>query len=227
MIETNTLSVLIADDHSLVRIGVRALLEKLPRYQVIGEAGNAAESLALTAKLQPDILLLDIGMPDRSGLAVAGQLQQERPGLRIIVLSALETAEAVLGALHAGCRGYLVKDLLLNELELALDAVAHGDIYLSPRISHHLVATLQRDAAPVADAVSHAPAGDALLTERQVEVLQGIARSLTTKQIARELNISPKTVEFHRAQIIERLGVRDVVSLVRKAAKLGLVDLDE
>lgn len=223
------ISVLIADDHYLVRIGIRALLEKLANYEVVGEAANAVEAMAEALRLHPKIVLLDIEMPGRSGLEVARELGERLPESKVIILSALDSAEAVLGALKAGSRGYLVKDLLLNELELALDSVSRGDTYLSPRIAHHVIASLTQPASSTTPGTADAPTDTApsLLTERQSAVLTAIARGLSTKQIAREMDISPKTVEFHRSQIIERLGVRDVASLVRKAAKLGLVNLDE
>ena len=223
------ISVLIADDHYLVRIGVRALLEKLPRYAVVGEAANAAEAMTSAATLNPSVVLLDIDMPDQSGLEVAARLQSLPVVPKVIILSALDTADAVLGALKAGSRGYLVKDLLLNELELALDSVSRGDLYISPRVSHHVIAASLSGQPPQAgrDLSSTGDQAPPILTERQSVVLTAIARGLSTKQIAREMDISPKTVEFHRSQIIERLGVRDVASLVRQAAKLGLVNLDE
>ncbi len=219
MMQAAPVSILIADDHFLVRVGIRALIERLPHFCVVGEAANAAEAVAQLDTLKPAIVLLDISMPDQSGIEAAPLIHAS--GARVIMLSAMDGAEYVLSALKAGASGYLVKDLLLNELELALESVSRGDVYLSPRIAHHVIASMH----PV---VASTPETEkaSLLTGRQKEVLAGIARGLSTKQIAREMNISPKTVEFHRAQIIERLGVRDVAGLVRQAARLGLVSLD-
>ncbi|QNM98713.1 response regulator transcription factor [Chitinimonas koreensis] len=221
-------SVVIADDHSLVRVGIQTLLGRLDRFEVIGEAIDGNEALALILQLKPDIVLMDIAMPGLSGIEVAERLRDAGSVSRVIMLSGNEDPAVVMTALKAGSHGYLAKDLLLAELEIALDAVLHGNSYLSPRVAHHVIASAARPemlAAEPAPAPA-APVEESPLTERQRDVLAGVARGLSTKEIARELNISPKTVEFHRAQISERLGVRDIAGLVRRAAKMGLVKLD-
>jgi len=207
--------VLIADDHVLVRAGVRGLLESSRRYRLLGEATDVADALAKIAALRPEVLLLDIMLPDMSGIDAVARIRALAPSIRIVFLSSQDSREAVTRALQTGADGFLSKDFVLSEMELALDAVLSGSRYLSPRISHVLVEAMNAPAA--ADPV---PTG---LTGRQVEVLRAIARGLSNKEIARELAISPKTVEFHRGQLMQRLDLHDVASLTRYAVQRGLV----
>lgn len=208
-------SVLIADDHVLVRAGVRGLLEGSERYRLCAEADSAAHCLALLETTRPELLLLDILLPDMSGIDAVAPIRALAPAVRILFLSAQDSREVVMRAIQAGADGFLSKDFVLSELELALDSVCAGRRYLSPRISGVVVDALSTPvaAAPVAGA----------LTGRQTEVLRHIARGLSNKQIARELAISPKTVEFHRAQLMQRLDLHDIASLTRFAVQAGLV----
>jgi DNA-binding NarL/FixJ family response regulator len=207
--------VLIADDHVLVRAGVRSLLERSRRYRLLDEATDVADCLAKIESLRPDVLLLDIMLPDMSGIDAVARIRAVAPSIRIVFLSSQDSREAVMGALQTGADGFLSKDFVLSEMELALDAVISGNRYLSPRISHVLVEAM------------NAPAGgegaQTGLTGRQLEVLRAIARGLSNKEIARELAISPKTVEFHRGQLMQRLDLHDVASLTRYAVQAGLV----
>lgn len=207
--------VLIADDHVLVRAGVRGLLESSRRYRLLGEATDVADALAKIAALRPEVLLLDIMLPDMSGIDAVARIRALAPSIRIVFLSSQDSREAVTRALQTGADGFLSKDFVLSEMELALDAVLSGSRYLSPRISHVLVEAMNAPAAagPVPTE----------LTGRQVEVLRAIARGLSNKEIARELAISPKTVEFHRGQLMQRLDLHDVASLTRYAVQRGLV----
>jgi len=207
--------VLIADDHVLVRAGVRGLLESSRRYRLLGEATDVADALAKIAALRPEVLLLDIMLPDMSGIDAVARIRALAPSIRIVFLSSQDSREAVTRALQTGADGFLSKDFVLSEMELALDAVLSGSRYLSPRISHVLVEAMNAPAA--ADPVPTE------LTGRQVEVLRAIARGLSNKEIARELAISPKTVEFHRGQLMQRLDLHDVASLTRYAVQRGLV----
>jgi DNA-binding NarL/FixJ family response regulator len=209
-------TVLIADDHVLVRAGVSGLLAGSSRYRLCGEAGDVADCLAKVEAMRPDLLLLDIMLPDMSGIDAVARIRERAPGLRILFLSSQDSREAVMRALQTGVDGFLSKDFVLSELELALDAVVGGNRYLSPRISHVLVEAMN---APTAAAPT-APTG---LTARQLEVLRAISRGLSNKQIARELSISPKTVEFHRGQLMQRLDLHDVASLTRYAVQAGLL----
>ena len=207
--------VLLADDHALVRAGIRALLQDLEGVTVVAETGNGAEVLELARTHRPDVVLLDISMPGLSGLDVSGQLEQELPEVRVVMLSMHANEEYVLQALRAGAAGYMLKDSATAELELALKAVMQGETYLSPPISKQVVeGYVQRVGA-------EQPASEKL-TPRQREVLRLIAEGHSTKEIAYRLELSVKTVETHRAQLMERLQIRDIAGLVKYAIRSGL-----
>jgi DNA-binding NarL/FixJ family response regulator len=207
--------VLLADDHALVRAGIRALLQGLEGVTVVAETGNGAEVLELARTHRPDVVLLDISMPGLSGLDVSAQLEQELPEVRVVVLSMHANEEYVLQALRSGAVGYMLKDSATAELELALKAVMQGETYLSPPISKQVVeGYVQRVGA-------EQPASEKL-TPRQREVLQLIAEGHSTKEIAYRLELSVKTVETHRAQLMERLQIRDIAGLVKYAIRSGL-----
>jgi DNA-binding NarL/FixJ family response regulator len=207
--------VLLADDHALVRAGLRSLLNGMPGVEVVAEASDGAEALELAMRERPDVVLMDIAMKGMGGLEATTRLRAELPQSKVIILSMHSSEEYVLQALHAGAAAYLIKDAATAELELALKSVARGETYLSPAISRQVVdGYVQR--------VGAAAEGDPL-TPRQREVLKRIAEGRSTKQIAFDLNLSVKTVETHRAQIMERLSIRDVAGLVRYAMRTGLV----
>jgi DNA-binding NarL/FixJ family response regulator len=208
--------VLIADDHGLVRAGIRALLEKQPNIEVVGEASNGRAALLLARQYRPDVVLIDISMPELDGLEVVRQLARELPGVRCIILSMHGDEEHVWQGLQAGAAGYLVKGSSLAELELAITAVANGETYLSPGVSGPVIKGYIRRTRPEGKSTDS-------LTPRQREVLQMIAEGKTTKQIALVLDVSVKTVESHRAQLMKRLGVQDIANLVRHALRMGLV----
>lgn len=209
------LRVLLVDDHALVRAGMRSLLQDLPDVEVVAEAGDGAGALAAAERERPDVVLMDIAMKGMNGLEAAARLRERLPGVKVIILSMHTSEEYVLLALRAGAAAYLIKDSATAELELALKCVMRGETYLSPAISRQVVdGYVQRVGAS---------AGPEPLTPRQREVLKRIAEGRSTKEIAFELNLSVKTVETHRAQIMERLGIRDVAGLVRYAMRAGLV----
>ncbi len=200
--------IVLVDDHLLVRAGIRALLESLPGYQVVAECVDGEEALAQINSLHPDVVLLDIAMPGISGIEVARQVRISKPDVRILVLSSVDRREVVEQAFEAGADGYLLKDFLLGELQQALLAVIAGDRFLSPKVNEI-----------VSGKISHHEG----LTARQIEILRLVANGHTTKEIARELGISPKTVEFHRARLMQRIGVHDVTGLTRFALQNGLL----
>jgi DNA-binding NarL/FixJ family response regulator len=209
------LRVLLVDDHALVRAGMRSLLQDLPDVEVVAEAGDGAGALAAAERERPDVVLMDIAMKGMNGLEAAARLRERLPGVKVIILSMHTSEEYVLLALRAGAAAYLIKDSATSELELALKCVMRGETYLSPAISRQVVdGYVQRVGAS---------AGPEPLTPRQREVLKRIAEGRSTKEIAFELSLSVKTVETHRAQIMERLGIRDVAGLVRYAMRAGLV----
>ncbi len=209
------LRVLLVDDHKLVRAGMRSLLREIEGVEVVAEASDGAEALLLAERERPDVVLMDIAMKGMNGLEAAARLRERLPATKIVILSMHTSEEYVLLALRAGAAAYLIKDSATSELELALQSVMRGETYLSPAISRQVVeGYVQR--------VGEGGAADPL-TPRQREVLKRIAEGRSTKEIAYELNLSVKTVETHRAQIMERLGIRDVAGLVRYAMRAGLV----
>jgi DNA-binding NarL/FixJ family response regulator len=214
--------VLLADDHTLVRAGIRALLESLPEIEIVAEASDGRQALELLLAVQPDVALLDISMPSLNGLEVAARVATTSPRTRLVILSMHGDPAHVAQALRAGVAGYLLKDAAVDELPVLLRAVTRGETYLSPGISKQVVAGfLQRSQG----GEPGSPADDRL-TPRQREILQLIAEGKSSKEIAHLLDISLKTVETHRAQIMDRLDIRDVAGLVRYAVRTGLVSSD-
>jgi len=209
--------VILADDHTLIRAGVRALLEKLPEVKVVGEAGDGREVLNLVKTHQPDVVLMDIAMPGLNGLEAAERMVREFPDVRIIILSMHDSEEYVLRALKAGVAGYLLKKAATAELETALQRVIQGQIYLSREIS----AKFQQK-FPLQVMVDRKNPLE-LLTGRQREILQLIAEGQNTKEIAEILKVSPKTVEYHRMKLMASLNVHDIPGLVRFALRVGLI----
>jgi DNA-binding NarL/FixJ family response regulator len=211
------IQVLLADDHALVRAGIRALLERNEYVEVVGEAGDGLEALELISQLAPDVVLLDLTMPGLSGFEVLKETRERFPAVSTIVLSVHDSEEYAFHAFRSGAVGYLPKSAAGAELELAIERVVSGEKYLSPTIA--------------ADASFEFPAAsdDSIpeLTPRQVEVLTLVAQGLSTRDIAGTLKISVKTVETHRAQLMQRLNIHDVAGLVRYAIKKGLVNLDK
>jgi DNA-binding NarL/FixJ family response regulator len=212
--------VLIADDHTLLRAGIRALLENNPRLTVVAEACNGQEALTMIEAYHPDVVLTDIAMPIVNGLEVVARVRRDYPAIKTIILSMHSNEEYVCHAFQAGAAGYLLKDSGTSELQEAIQAVGRGESYLSPAVSKHVITDYVRRAGGEAG-----PA--ALLTPRQREILRLIASGQTTKSIARSLGISIKTVETHRAQLMERLDIHEVAGLVRYAIRIGLAQLDE
>jgi len=212
-----TIRVLVADDHALVRAGLRALLGTMAGVEVIAEAGTGIEATRLARDLAPDIALLDISMPEMNGIDAAAQIARECPETRTIMLSMYAEADFVRRALAAGALGYVLKDCGVDELERAIRAVMRGELHIVPDVAKDHGA-----AAMGGTGASGAPA----LTPRQREVLKLIAEGHGTRAIAGQLHLSVKTVETHRAQIMERLGIHDVAGLTRYAVRSGLVSLD-
>ncbi len=208
--------VLLTEDHTIVRAGIRALLENLEGVEVVGEAGDGREALRLVEIHQPDIVLMDIAMSGLNGLEATMRMSKEFPDVRVIILSMHASEEYVLQALRAGASGYLLKDAGTAELELAIRSVGRDETYLSPAVSKHVVADYVRR-------VGGEPSSLERLTRRQREILQLVAEGQSTQEIAQMLSISVKTVESHRAQLMERLDIHDVAGLVRYAIRVGLV----
>jgi DNA-binding NarL/FixJ family response regulator len=208
--------ILLADDHTLVRAGIRGLLNGLPGIEVAGEAGDGHEALRLAETLHPEVVLLDIGMPGLNGLEAAARLAKLDPTIRVIILSMHTSEEYVLQALRAGVAGYLLKGAAVAELEVAVRAVARGETYLSPAVSKRVV-------DDYVSRTTGAPDPLAALTSRQREILQLVAEGHTSKDIASRLSLSYRTVEAHRNQMMKRLDVHDVTGLVRFAVRVGII----
>ena len=210
--------VLLVEDHNLVRAAIKSLLHSFADVEVVGEAADGEEALRLAAAQRPDVVLMDIAMSGMNGLQATAQLLKEIPTVRVIILSMHANEVYVLQALRAGASGYLLKDAGPQELEAAIRAVVRGEIHLSSAVSKYVVADYVRRTGG-----SHASAGQEPLTPLQREILQLVATGHSTQEIANILFISGKTVESHRAQIMERLDIHDVAGLIRYAIRMGLV----
>ena len=215
----STIRVLLADDHRLMRAGLRALLKSLELVQVVAEAGNGHEAIQLAEQHQPDIVLMDIGMPELNGLEATARMVKLTPAPRIIILSMHANEEYVRRALQAGAVGYLLKGAEPAELELAIKAVMRGETYLTPAVSKQVVQNYlhprEMKTGPIQE-----------LTPRQREVLQLVAEGHSTKDIAQKLNLSTKTVDTHRTELMQRLDIHDIAGLVRYAIRVGLISAD-
>ena len=209
--------VILADDHTLVRAGIRSLLEKLPDVEVVGEADDGREVLSLVKQHRPDVVLMDITMPGLNGLEAAARMAKEFPEVRVIMLSMHNNEEYYWRALKAGAAGYLLKKAATTELATALQQVVQGEIYLSQEISKRLAKKFPVQG--IADRKSPLEQ----LTGRQREILQLIAEGKNTKAIAELLKVSPKTIEYHRMKLMDCLNVHDIPGLVRFAMRVGLI----
>lgn len=216
---TNKIRVLLVDDHVLVRAGIRSLLEKMPFVEVAGEADNGREALELVRNSPPDIVLMDIAMKELNGLEASSRMVKEFPQVKVIILSMLAKEDFVGQALRSGAKGYLLKDAATTELEKALTTVMQDGTYLSSTVSR-MVANRNISL----ENGSQSPLDQ--LTPRQREILQLIAEGKSTKEIAFMLEVSAKTVETHRALLMDRLGIHDVPGLVRYAIRIGLVQAE-
>jgi two-component system nitrate/nitrite response regulator NarL len=206
--DTADIRILLVDDHQLVRDGLHSRLGETPGICVVGEAGTGAEALALSAKLQPDLVLLDIGLPDMSGLDVAERLPAVAPSTRALMLSMYDNREYVISAIRAGAAGYVLKDASSKEIIAAIRAVAAGGSYYS---------------APLTTALATGGSEPPLLTEREREILILVAQGNSNKRIAQQLDVSVRTVETHRLNLRKKLGVETPAGLIRYALQQGWI----
>ena len=212
----NDARILLVEDHTLVRAGFRMLLEKIPGIVVIGEVSDGLSAIKMAKDLEPDVVLMDIAMRGMNGLEATRRIRQDGLRAKILMLSMYTNEEYLKEALSAGAAGYLLKDADRNELEVAIKAVCRGETYLTPSMAKFTVDAYCRG--------EETPTGPlARLTARQREILQLIAEGSSTKQIAQRLDLSVKTVETHRTQLMERLEIHDIAGLVRLAIRTGLV----
>jgi DNA-binding NarL/FixJ family response regulator len=216
---TMSIRVLLVDDHEVVREGLRSLIAQQSDMEVVGEAGTAQDAIDLAEVHQPDVVVLDVGMPDMNGVAITERLHNEHPNMRVLALSIHDDKRFVTGMLGAGATGYLTKDCALNELARAIRVVTAGKTYLAPTLAASVIETYQGQ--------HEGTAGDKpKLSPRERDVVQLIAEGLTTKQIAERLFLSTRTVETHRRNIMEKLELRGVAELTRYAIREGLAPLD-
>jgi DNA-binding NarL/FixJ family response regulator len=212
--------VLLADDHNLVRAGIRALVEGIEGITIVAEADNGRDAVALAKAHRPELVVMDISMRELNGIEATAQIRTELPQTRVLILSMHTTEDFVRRALKAGASGYLVKDSAPLELKMAIEAIGRGETYLSSRVSKTLLSSLV-DGRPAQSASSMDS-----LTPRQREILQLIAEGGSTKEIAFALSVSVKTIETHRAALMERLGIHDVAGLVVFAVRHHLISVD-
>ena len=211
--------VLIADDHHLVRQGIHQVLSETPGFEIVGEAADGLEALRLAQSLAPDVTVLDVSMPGLSGIEVAVELRKQQPDARILMLSVYDHQQYVVEAVRVGAQGYLRKDTDPAELRTAIRALARGESYFSPAVARHLSAAVRGEAGPPE------PSRQVdILTRRERQVLQGIARGSTNKEIASELGLSSRTVESYRESLMRKLGIYTVAGLTRLALEAGLLE---
>ncbi len=209
--------VLIADDHGIVREGLRSLIENESDMTVVGEADSGRAAVQLAGKLAPDVVIMDVSMPDLNGMEATRQIMKATPDAKVVALSMHSDKRFVGGMLSAGACAYLLKDCAFDELVRAVRAVVAGGVYLSPAI-----------AGVVVKDYAGRPAGPAgALSPREREVLQLLAEGLATKEVAARLLVSPKTIETHRKQLMDKLGLRSVAELTKYAVREGLTSLDD
>jgi DNA-binding NarL/FixJ family response regulator len=209
----------LADDHTLVRAGVRKLLESMPDVEVVGEVGDGLSLLALLNDVRPEIVLMDITMPFLNGLDASVQVKQKWPEIRIIILSMYDNEEYVNQAITNGVAGYLLKDAAPIEFQHAIHSVMAGQMYTSPAVSRGA-------RSPQTARLRDSMAQEVVLSTRQREIVALIAQGSSTKEIARLLNLSPKTVETHRSRLMQQLKMHEVTGLVRYAIRTGIIDSD-
>lgn len=217
------MQIMIVDDHPLFREGLKTIVSRDDKYAVCAEAGNGMEGLRLAREHKPDIMLVDISMPDKSGIHVIRELREELADTRFVIISMHSEADYIVEAFRAGATGYMIKDSAAAQLIKGLDTVAAGELFLDSALSQEVVFKLMQDKT-----VPEEKEADpySTLTPREQEVMRMLAEGLTPREVARELFISPKTVENHRTNLMKKLNLKSTVELIRYAARLGLIDLD-
>lgn len=216
-----TYEILLVDDHALVRAGIKSLIDQLEGFVVVAEAAGIAEAMAKLSEIKPDVMITDIDMGHDSGLDLAAKVKQQLPQVKVMILSMHSSEALVSEALKLGASAYLLKEAAPAELQIALAAITRGETFLSPAVSTKMINRFVREpVAEVADPLKS-------LTSRQIQILTLLASGKGTKEIAYELDLSDKTVAAHRAQIMERIGIRDLVGLVLFAVKHGLVQVEK
>jgi two-component system response regulator NreC len=212
-----SIRILIADDHGVMRAGLHAVLDQEEDLEVVAEAETGEEALHLAGVLSPDIVLLDIGLPGMDGIETTRRLRHRFPNIHVLILTVYEEESLLREAINAGAAGYIIKRAVQEELISAIRAVSRGDMYIHPSITRLLL----KDLSP---SVKVKTGGLQLLTPRERELMEYIVRGFTNRQIAEKLFISVRTVEGHRASLLNKLGLKNRVELVEFAEKFGLID---
>jgi DNA-binding NarL/FixJ family response regulator len=215
-VTADPIRVVLADDHTLVRSGIRRILEAQPRFQVVGEAADGQEAVALVRDTAPDVVVLDLNMPGTGGLDVLPALKSVHPAVKVVVVTMHGGREYVARAMKGGADAYLLKDSAVQDLVAAVDAVLDGRPYFSPSIQELMAELLRGETA--------SPTRATTLTDREREVLGWLARGLSSKEVAQRLDISVRTVETHRANLMHKLGVKSVALLIQVALREGIID---
>ena len=216
-------TILIVDDHPLFREGLKSIIERSPIYDIVGETGTGLDALRMTKQLRPDLVLLDVALPDRSGIEIAREIKSSLSETLIMIISMHSKVGYITEAFQAGATGYLAKDSASAMLLQGIEAVLRGDYFMDSSVSHEVAKRLMKSPekeAKISDAAYEK------LTSREQEIMALLAEGIPARQIAEKLFISPKTVENHRANIMRKLGLHSAHQLVRYAAKLGLIDVD-
>jgi DNA-binding NarL/FixJ family response regulator len=216
-------TILIVDDHPLFREGLKLLISRNPKFEVVAEAGNEREGLQMSKRLKPDLAIVDISLPDKSGIDLTRSIRSLLPGTRVMIVSMHSKIDYITEAFQAGASGYVVKESATDRLVQGLEAVSKGEYFLDTSLSHKVVKKLMQfpeKEAKITDARYET------LTRREQQVMRLLAEGLSAKEIAEKLFISPKTVENHRANIMNKLDLHSNMELVRYAVKLGLIDVD-